>query len=400
MSVAGDVTAWAESMATQLDDLGPELSEHIMAAVPEMPQDAEMHAATEANAIAHIGAMAALLRFGIPPEGIEAPAQATDFARMMVHRGVGLPTLLRCYHVGQAKLWRQWIDLALADVADPDEIKSLMTWSTEFISTYLDVVRVHVVAAYEDERTAWERSRAAMCEDAIRGLLAGQVEDIDATSRRMRYDLRRHHTAFVLRPDPRKEAGADLARLESAARAVAGALDAGQPLLMRATDGCVYGWAATPEAPPEQAVREAIDVSLPDHCTGALGNAALGAAGFRESHLQARQALRASDGRLVTFGQVALASTLLADPDAARRFARAELGDLDASGDALGRLRETLEVYLAEGASHKRAAVRLMLHEKTVLQRVRRAEELLGRPLGGRRGAVEAALVVRRLLGE
>jgi len=387
-------------MATQLDDLGPELSAHIMAAVPEMPQDAEMRAATEANAIAHIGAMAALLRFGIPAEGIVAPAQATDFARMMVHRGVGLPTLLRCYHVGQAKLWRQWIDLALRDVQDADQIKSLMTWSTEFISTYLDVVRIHVVAAYEDERTSWERSRAAMCEDAVRSLLAGDTADIDALSRRMQYELRRHHVAVVLRPDPKGEPGADLPRLESAARAVASALGAGAPLLMRASDGCVYAWAATTEAPSSEAVRAASEVALPSRCTGAMGGSGSGPGGFRESHLQARQALRASDGRLVTFASVALASTLLADPEAARRFATAELGGLDGPGDVHARLRETLEVYLAEGASHKRAAVRLILHEKTVLQRVRRAEDLLGRPLGGRRGAVEAALVVRRLLGD
>jgi DNA-binding PucR family transcriptional regulator len=156
----------------------------------------------------------------------------------------------------------------------------------------------------------------------------------------------------------------------------------------------------TPRQPSEEATRAAEEVQLPPHCTGAIGNSAPGATGFRESHLQARQALRASDGRLVTFSQVALASTLLADPEAARRFATAELGELDGPGDALARLRDTLEAYLAEGASHKRAAMRLTLHEKTVLQRVRRAEEPLGRPLGGRRGAVEAALVVRRLLGD
>ncbi|MGQ0466182.1 MAG: PucR family transcriptional regulator [Sporichthyaceae bacterium] len=392
MGVAGDVTAWAESMATQLDDLGPELSTHIMAAVPELPDDAEMRAATEANAIAHIGAMAALLRFGIPPEGIEAPAQATDFARMMVHRGVGLATLLRCYHVGQAKLWRQWIDLSLVDLQDPDEIKALVTWSTEFVSTYLDAVRGHVVAAYEDERTLWERSRDALREDTIRGLLAGEVGDLDAASQRMRYELRRHHVALVLRADPR--AGVGLAELEAVVREVAAALGAGPALSMRASDGSLYCWLATEPAPPR------VVVDLPPQCLGALGGPGFGAAGFREAHLQARQALRASGGRLVSFDEVALASTLLADPDAARRFAVAELGELVAPDAATGRLRETLEAYLAEGASHKRAAVRLTLHEKTVQERVRRAEELLGRPLAGRRGAVEAALVVRRLLGD
>jgi DNA-binding PucR family transcriptional regulator len=397
---AAEIPEWAARVATQLADLGPELSRHIMAAVPEMPQDAEMHAATEANAIAHIGAMAALLRFGIPAGGIEAPAQATDFARLMVHRGVALPTLLRCYHVGQAKLWRQWIDVVFADVDDPDELKRLVTWSTDFVSTYLDVVRLHVVAAYEDERATWERSRDAAREDTIRALLAGDATDADAASLRMGYDLRRHHVALVLRPRPAGEASADRAGLEAAAREIAGVLEAGPPLLMRASDGSVYGWAGSIEPPSADTLQTGAAVALPPGCSGALGNAAHGPAGFRESHLQARQALRAADGRLVTFASAGLASTLLADPDSARRFAAAELGGLGGSDAATGRLRETLEAYLAEGASHKRAAVRLTLHEKTVEQRVRRAEDLLGRPLAGRRGAVEAALVIHRLLAD
>src|SRR5581483_11229758 len=100
-------------------------------------------------------------------------------------------------------------------------------------------------------------------------------------------------------------------------------------------------------------------------------------------------------GTLVAFDEVALASTLLADPEAARRFATSELGPLGAPGETLERLRATLEEYLAADASHKRAASRLHLHEKTVVQRIRRAEELLGRPLVGRRSEVAAALMVR-----
>ncbi|WP_019878027.1 PucR family transcriptional regulator [Sporichthya polymorpha] len=398
MGTPAEVSEWAARVATQLTDLGPELSTHIMATVHEMPQDAEMHAATETNAIAHIGAMAALLRFGIPPEGIEAPAQATDFARLMVHRGVALPTLLRCYHVGQAKLWRQWVDVVFENVNDPDELKRLVTWSTDFVSTYLDAVRVHVVAAYEDERRRWERSQAAAAEDAIRGVLAGQAVDSDEASRRMRHELRRHHVAVVLRPDPVEEPSAHVAALEGVVRQIAEILGAGQPLLMRATDRSVCGWVSSVEAPGATALEALEDCVLPPNCRGAFGNPGYGLDGFRESHLQARQALRAAGSRLVSFAATGFGSTLLADPESAARFATAELGALAGAGATTARLRETLEAYLAEGASHKRAAARLTLHEKTVEQRVRRAEELLGRPLAGRRAAVEAALLIHRLL--
>ena len=364
-----------------------------------------MRAATEANAIAHIGAMAALLRFGIPPQGIEAPAQATDFARRMVHRGVGLPTLLRCYHVGQAKLWSQWMDVAFADVHDPEELKALVTWSTDFVSTYLDAVRERVVIAYEDERAVWERGREAVREDTIRALLAAVPEDADDASRRLRHELRRHHVAMILRPVPDAGSGA-------------GRRHRGEP------DG---GWRArgrgrrVAAAPARGAAADARGrrrgLGLGLGVRGAerrgargrgRGRAAArlqrrdrrlrhGAEGFRESHLQARQALRAADGASSTSPSVALASALLADPEAARRFAAAELAALGADDEAAAGLRATLEAYLAEGASHKRAALLLGVHEKTVVHRVRRAEELLGRPLTGRRAAVEAALLVRRL---
>ncbi len=215
----------------------------------------------------------------------------------------------------------------------------------------------------------------------------------------MGYELRRHHVAMVLRPSAIGEAGADRAALEGAAREIATVLEAGPPLLMRASDGSLYGWGATFEPAADKTILAATAVALPDGCTGALGNPGHGAAGFRESHLQARQALRAVHGGLVAFASVGLASTLLADHEVARRFAAAELARLGGHDAATARLRETLEAYLAEGASHKRAALRLTLHEKTVEQRVRRAEELLGRPLAGRRAAVEAALVIRRLIG-
>jgi DNA-binding PucR family transcriptional regulator len=316
----------------------------------------------------------------------------------MVHRGVGLPTLLRCYHVGQAKLWSQWMDVAFADVHDPEELKALVTWSTDFISNYLDAVRERVVVAYEDERALWERGREAVREDTIRALLAQSPEDADEASRRLRHELRRHHVAAILVPGPSGQPDRHLAELEAAAAQIADALGASSPLLMRAADGAIWSWASSFEPPGDAALVAAAKVTLPAGCSGAIGACGHGAEGFRESHGQARQALRASGGALVAFAQVGLASALLADPDAARRFASAELAALGEDGEAAASLRATLETYLAEGASHKRAALRLGVHDKTVVHRVRRAEELLGRPLTGRRAAVEAALVVRRLL--
>jgi DNA-binding PucR family transcriptional regulator len=53
------------------------------------------------------------------------------------------------------------------------------------------------------------------------------------------------------------------------------------------------------------------------------------------------------------------------------------------------RLRETLFVFLDTGGSYKTTAERLLLHKNTVQYRIRKAEESLGRPVGGNRHDVE-----------
>ena len=55
-------------------------------------------------------------------------------------------------------------------------------------------------------------------------------------------------------------------------------------------------------------------------------------------------------------------------------------------------------MFLAAGGSYIQAAARLHLHKNTVHYRVRKAEELLGRPVGEDRLQVEVALLAASLL--
>ena len=63
------------------------------------------------------------------------------------------------------------------------------------------------------------------------------------------------------------------------------------------------------------------------------------------------------------------------------------------------RLRETARVFLAADGSFTAAAEQLTLHKNTVHYRVRKAEEILGRPLQESRLDVELALAACRWLG-
>lgn len=77
-----------------------------------------------------------------------------------------------------------------------------------------------------------------------------------------------------------------------------------------------------------------------------------------------------------------------------------ELGGLASSEPSVARLRETLRLYLQTWGSHLRTAELLDVHQNTVAYRIRRAEELRGRPAYDRRSELEAALLLVDRLGD
>lgn len=135
----------------------------------------------------------------------------------------------------------------------------------------------------------------------------------------------------------------------------------------------------------------------------ALGPVGYGVEGFRRSHRGARESQRVPDfghtGRLCDYADVSTAALLTADVEHARWFAARVLGGLGADDPRVRELRETLRVYLAEGRSPQGAAERLFVARNTVTYRVRRAVELLGRPLEQDALELRMALEIVRLLG-
>ena len=134
--------------------------------------------------------------------------------------------------------------------------------------------------------------------------------------------------------------------------------------------------------------------------SAACGLSGAGVDGFRKSHEQAIQARRVArltgrqPGGLVSYADVGLAAIATADPDQAREFVMRELGPLIEASDDARRLAATLRVYLDEGSSARRAAKRLGVHENTIKNRIRAAEEQLGHPVSER---VAELLVALRL---
>ena len=114
-----------------------------------------------------------------------------------------------------------------------------------------------------------------------------------------------------------------------------------------------------------------------------LGSPGHGVVGFCRSHREAMYARRVAQlthrrpGSTTRYDDVALAALASADVEHAREFVATELGQLAAGDDHSRRLTATLRVYLEENMSPLRAAHRLGVHENTITNRIRAAQELI-----------------------
>jgi DNA-binding PucR family transcriptional regulator len=393
----------AASLERAAGGLAEEVAARIRVQVPELAHDRRLTGSCHSN----IALKLSMLRAGVPGARAQAPAEARRYARDVAARGGDLSALLHAYRVGHGFFWRTWTD-AIARVEDPPKLAELGLGerSAAFLIDWFDAVCGQIEAEYRFARAGGASARATP-RDLVRSMLAGEATDVDAASRMLGYDLRRRHLALVLQ---RGAAGAQRARaageLARAGRALASALGSGEPLLVPCGASSLWAWVACDGDLDSEALEQAAGdpALLGTEIAVGVGEPGVGLEGFRESHDEARQALRVAKlgqrrrRRPVRYASVAVAALLSADAGRAQRFVERELGALAAPDDTTARLRATLRIYLEEGSNQARTARRLGIHYNTVAYRIRRAEELLGRPISVRRFELEAALALANAL--
>jgi DNA-binding PucR family transcriptional regulator len=352
------------------------------------------------------------LRHDISLENIEPPTAALEYARRVAQRGVPMDALVRAYRLGHSLV----IDAASEEVnaAGLDARIGLAVFEriTSVSFRYIDWISQQVVVVYEDERDRWLTNQNSARILRVREVLAAPASapnaDTDALTAALRYPMHRTHLAVVLWWPADSEHEEGLGRLESVLRELAevvGAQD--NPLFVAADRNTGWGWIPLSAAAAETAV-DAVRADLTargDAPAVALGTPLAGVDGFRRSHRQAMKArgvaLAAGTGGVTAAGDPGLAAAALLGEnlDDAREFVSQTLGALasDTANDA--RLRETLRVYLHDGASYKSAGEKLNLHFNSVKYRVGRAEERRGRPIDDDRLDVELALLLCQRYG-
>lgn len=384
--------------------MGAEMALHLHERISEFGAQSDEHALrsdTEASCTANIEQICGMLARGAPADALVVPEPALDYARGLVQRRIPLVVLLRAYRIGHGFLWNVASSELTREIGD-DGRSAALDASSNFMFDYIDVMSDHLVGAYHEERDRWVRSAAAIRAETVREILEGHSEHERSASSRLGYELRRTHVGLILAGAPETPVGSKVGSLEHQATEAAAVLGCADPLLIPA-GAVLWGWCGTFKPPTPEALVQLEAYTPPAGVRMAVGRPAFGIDGFRVTHAEAAHAasfwdLGASRATM-SYRAIEVVSLLASDLPRARRFVEGALGALAEQSDAAAGLRHTLLAFLSHGCSHVQAAQELQMHQNTVFNRVRRAEELLGGSVTDRRVELHTALMLTETLG-
>jgi DNA-binding PucR family transcriptional regulator len=307
---------------------------------------------------------------------------------------------------GMRIIQRHWMSVLLDAVTahhnPASERTALTRLLAEAVTGYFDESVDAVVASYAEERQRLIAQQITSRRELAASIITGGTPDPTAVRRTLGIDLSLQHLAMVVWPRVAATARDHHRELEHAAHQAAELAACPAPLTVTGEDGTLWAWASRRQ-PFTAADLKALTTLRPGPACAAFGIPGGGAEGFRRGHLTATDACRLARaagvaGPVVFHRDHSLAALLTADRERAAWFVQEELGALAASEPAVAALRATLVCYLDNGASLVRTAAAMHVHRNTVVYRLRRIEDLLGRPVTDRTLQVHAALLLARLL--
>lgn len=380
------------------------LSEAIEPLRGDQPLLELLHASIQSN----LETLVHLFRYDIPVDELSAPAAAEEYARRLAQRDISSIALVRAYRIGQQLVVAWAFDELNRREPDPQVALEAGRRFTDLTFRYIDTISEQVVGEYESERERWLSNRNTVRAATLQELIAGEALDAGVAEHALGYRLRQHHLGVVLWSDNEKGATADLRQLERFLGAIArGVGSEGTPLFFPRDRTTAWGWVPLGRASEPAMPAGELRLETPGGLHAAFGMPGAGIPGFRITHLEAVRAHEVAMAagaralRLTSYADPAVrtAAMLATDLEGTRRLVAKSLGSLAADTEGAERLRDTLQVFLAEKGSYTATAERVHLHKNTVKYRVDKAIEERGRPVDEERLELELALIACRWLG-
>jgi DNA-binding PucR family transcriptional regulator len=406
-AVVGDLLgSVAASLRRNAPALSAALIDEIQKNVPELGSDAPIEDLLVLSVAANVTTVLDILEAGADVSDLEPPAAAVEYARRLAQRQVPMSALLRAYRLGQAAFEQRMIQGLAAMTNDPQIIVGASLQLSTVLFGYIDRVSEQVVIAYQAERDRWMRNRGAVRSARVASILGEGAVDIADAEQFLGYPLRQLHRGVVVWADDTVAPVDRLSRLERTMTKLAEQYQIDRsPLIVAPDESTIWGWMANPTQPDEPG-KPTKEFERSDGIWIAMGAVAGGLDGFRLTHQQARQAQvvamatsREQRAWITDSEEAGLIALMCADLDAVRAWVGSVLGRLATDDEASARLRETAHSFLSSGGSYTAAAQELILHKNTVQYRIRKAEEIRGKPFADGRLDVEVALLLAQLLG-
>ena len=313
-----------------------------------------------------------------PPVPVTLLAQA----RMAARSGVSLDTVLRRYFTGYSLLGYFLIEEASRDgLMGGAELQSLIGTQASLFD--------HLVVAVSDEYKREVESRAEGAEqrraETVRRLLGGEPLDISSFG----YRFEAWHLGIVLTGPP----------TDTFLQGLASKLERGL-LLVRPARDTVWAWFGGPDRMDPTRLLAELSSRDAGGYRLTVGEPGEGLTGWRLTHRQAAAAFplaQRGNHHSLCYADVALLASVLQDDLLVRSLRRFYLEPLEAERDGGQALRETLRAYLETNGSLSSAAAALNVSPRTISNRLRRYEELIGRSLHSGLSDVEIALRLHEL---
>jgi len=378
---SGSIKEFRSALASRLRERLPELQEAIATRVyaisdPHDIADPAYLQGLNAALTAAIDYRLAVLEAGERHTPAVPPVLLAQ-ARLDARDGVPLDTVLRRYFAGNTLFGDFLVEEAERAEVPNSALRRLFGEQ----ATLGDHLLSAISTEYAREAESRPNSAAERRRECVKGLLAGKLVDHSDLG----YDVNARHLALMVKGEGAQKLLRDLTTT----------LDRRLLAVQREEEPTWACWLGGQRPmPAEEALSILADIAS-DRTFVTVGEPGEGLAGWRFSHLQAKAALPIAERRgqhVLHYADVALLASITRDDLIATSLRQLYLAPLERARDGGKIARETLRAYFDAERNISSTAAALGVDRRTVSNRIRAIEELLGRPLRASATDLEIAL--------